>query len=171
MSKKSLIPPGEISFTFMFPQGIIISVTVSLGWPYARSIESIFRQMPWRNLQKIVLTGDFCINSFVIRWIVRICDVVDRFFRKLFWFFLRIFSISGLIQLRSRTLKPFCRFRSKSYVSAVLGNFDVTFLENGWMLFFSISQLYFVCLRRCTIEVTRFMFLGVIRRGRQFFCF
>ena len=39
-----------------------------------------------------------------IRWIVRICDVEDRFLQKPFWIFLRIFSISGSIQLSSRVL-------------------------------------------------------------------
>ena len=37
-----------------------------------------------------------------IQRIVRICDVVDQFLRKPFWFFSRIFSISDTIWLSSR---------------------------------------------------------------------
>ena len=40
----------------------------------------------------------------MIRRIVRICEVVDRFLRKLLWFFQRIFTILDLIRLRSRAL-------------------------------------------------------------------
>ena len=38
-------------------------------------------------------TSKFLAHFFsMIRLITRICDVVDRFLRKPFWFFLRIFS-------------------------------------------------------------------------------
>ena len=36
--------------------------------------------------------------------IVKICDVVDLFLRKPFWFFLSLLSILGSMQLRSRVL-------------------------------------------------------------------
>ena len=62
-------------------------------------------QMPWRNLQMRVLhQGFFAQTPSMIQWIVRIFDVVDCFLWKPFWFFLRIFSISGLLWLRSRAL-------------------------------------------------------------------
>ena len=38
------------------------------------------------------------------RRIVKICDVVDLFLRKPFWFFLSIFSILGSMRLRRRAL-------------------------------------------------------------------
>ena len=38
-----------------------------------------------------------------ILWIVNICEVVDLFLRKPFWFFLRILSILGSMRFQSRT--------------------------------------------------------------------
>ena len=43
----------------------------------------------------------FLAGTSMIQWITRICDVEDWFLWKSFWFFLWIFSISGLIRLRS----------------------------------------------------------------------
>ena len=48
---------------------------------------------------------------------------MDQFLQKPFWFFLRIFSISGSLQLSSRV-----NLRSKSYTLVVFGNSKVTFL-------------------------------------------
>ena len=39
-----------------------------------------------------------------IRRILKICDVVDLFLRKPFWFFLSMFSFLGSLRLRSRAL-------------------------------------------------------------------
>ena len=39
-----------------------------------------------------------------ILWIVNICEVVDLFLRKPFWFFLRMLSILGSMQFCSRAL-------------------------------------------------------------------
>ena len=46
----------------------------------------------------------------MIRRVARICDDVDRFLWKAFLFFLRMFSISGKIWLRSKTLKTLAAF-------------------------------------------------------------
>ena len=51
-----------------------------------------------------VASSSFARTPSKIQQIVRICDVVDRFLRKPFWFFLRIFSISGSVRLSSRAL-------------------------------------------------------------------
>ena len=48
----------------------------------------------------IVPSWFFARTLFRIRRIVKISDVVDRFLRKLFWFFQNIFSILGSTQLR-----------------------------------------------------------------------
>ena len=42
MSKKSVPPSGERTFTFVFLYRIIMAATVSLGRPWARSIYFIF---------------------------------------------------------------------------------------------------------------------------------
>ena len=39
-----------------------------------------------------------------ILWIVNICEVVDLFLRKPFWFFLSMLLILGSMQFRSRAL-------------------------------------------------------------------
>ena len=86
-----------------------MAATVSLGRPQASSICSIFPLcMESKALEKstnnIVASSFFaCIPSRIQR-IVKICDVVDRFLRKPFWFFLSIFSILGSMWLHSRAL-------------------------------------------------------------------
>ena len=61
---------------------------------------------------------------FFLFWrIVKICDVVDRFLRKPFCFFLRIFSIWGSIRLSKRALKILV-----GYSLVVFGNSEVIFL-------------------------------------------
>ena len=39
-----------------------------------------------------------------IQQIVKICDVVDLFLRKSFWFFLSMISVSDFLRLRNRAL-------------------------------------------------------------------
>ena len=71
------------------------------------------------------------------RRIVRICEVVERFLWKQFWFYLRILSTSVLIRLSS--------YRSKSHASVVLCDSEVTFFwEKGGCCLLSISLLYFL---------------------------
>ena len=48
--------------------------------------------------------GFFVRTCSRIRWIVKICDVVDLFLRNPFWFFLSMFSILRSMGLRSRAL-------------------------------------------------------------------
>ena len=56
-------------------------------------------------LEKEYRVEGFARTPSKIRRIVRIYDVMNRFLRKPFWFFLRIFSIFGSMQLSSRALK------------------------------------------------------------------
>ena len=44
-----------------------------------------------------------------ILWMVNICEVVDLFLWKTFWFFLRMLSILGSMQFRSRALNKVSR--------------------------------------------------------------
>ena len=39
-----------------------------------------------------------------ILWIVNICEVVDLYLQKPFWFFLRMLSVLGFMQFHSRAL-------------------------------------------------------------------
>ena len=59
----------------------------------------VWSQMPWRSLQITVLLCYCCFFFFCtpskIRWIVKICGVVDRFLRKPFWFFVSILFSFG----------------------------------------------------------------------------
>ena len=50
--------------------------------------------------------------------IVNICEVVDLFLRKTFWFFLRMISILGSMRLRCRALYILA---AMCYTSVVLG--------------------------------------------------
>ena len=54
-----------------------------------------------------VTSRSFARISSMIRRIIRLSKFVDRFLQKPFGFFPRIFSISGLIRLRSRALETF----------------------------------------------------------------
>ena len=79
---------------------MIIAVTVSLGRPCTKSNYFIFPLCMESNAlekstNKCVTSKFFALTLSMIRRIVRIFDVVDWFLQKLFWFFLRIFSICG----------------------------------------------------------------------------
>ena len=71
-------------------------LTVSLGRPYASRIYSIFALcMELNTLEKStnnnVASRFIAHTTLMIRQIVRICEVVDWFLQKPFWFFIRIF--------------------------------------------------------------------------------
>ena len=109
VSMKLVSPSDEWTIVFIFLWSVIIAVTVSLGRSFASSNCSIFtlymESNTWeKSTNNKVASRFFAHTSSVIWWIVWICQVMDLFLQKLFWFFLRIFSISGLIWLRSRIL-------------------------------------------------------------------
>ena len=54
-----------------------------------------------------VVSRFFASIHLMIRQNARICDVVDRFLQNVFWFFLRTFSVSERIPLRSKEVKTF----------------------------------------------------------------
>ena len=88
---------------------LCIAVTVSLWRPYAYSICSMFPLCMESNASEKstnnVASRFFTCTPSIIWLMARICDVVNWFLQKLFWFFQRIFSISGLIWWRSRALQ------------------------------------------------------------------
>ena len=97
MSKKSLSLSGEQTIAFVFLSYIISATTVSLGWLYASSIYFIFPLcMESNSLEKFtnisLVTNFFARNPSMAELIIGICEVVDQFFLKPF-FFLRISSI------------------------------------------------------------------------------
>ena len=88
LSKKSVSPFGECFFFIEHHYGC----------------DSFFRETI--NLQiRVSPQGFFFARIPKIRRIVGICDIVNRFLRKLFWFFLRSFSISDSMWLSSRGLE------------------------------------------------------------------
>ena len=109
MSKYSVSPSGERTFTLVFLYRIVIAATVSFGRPYASRICSIFPLcMESKALVKSTNSNVACrffarMPSRILR-MVSICEVVDLFLRKPFWFFLRMLSILGSMQFHSRAL-------------------------------------------------------------------
>ena len=71
---------------------------------FAPSFFCVWSQRPWQSQQIILLPVDFFPCTPRIQRIVKICDAVDLFLRKPFWFFLSIFSILGSMQFHSRAL-------------------------------------------------------------------
>ena len=57
-----------------------------------------------KSTNNIVTRRYFASTPFRILLIVNICEVVNLFLRKPFWFFQRMLSILGSIRLRSRAL-------------------------------------------------------------------
>ena len=86
-----------------------MAATVSFGIRYASRIYSIFSlcmesKAFVKSTNNIVAFRFFaCTPSRILR-IVNICEVVDLFLWKPFWFFLRMLSILGSLRLRSRAL-------------------------------------------------------------------
>ena len=133
MSKKPVSSSDERTFTFVFPQSIIIAVKFSLWWPYARSIFSIFCPCMVSNVWKKSM------NNSVASWLFAMYYVRDSKDSQNMWccglicvetvlFFLWIFLILGLIQLRCRAIIYVSSNCSKSYTPVVLSYSKVTFL-------------------------------------------
>ena len=93
-----LSPYGERTFTFVFLYSIIMAATVSFGSPWANNICSIFplcieSKASEKSTNNIVASRFFSPTPSRFRRIVKICDDLDRFLRKPFWFILSIFSL------------------------------------------------------------------------------
>ena len=86
-----------------------MAATVSFGIPYVSRICSIFplcmeSKAFVKSTNNIVACRFFaCMPSRILQ-IVNICEVIDLFLWKPFWFFLRMLSILGSRRLRSRAL-------------------------------------------------------------------
>ena len=94
---------------------------------FAPSSLCVKNQMLWRYPRTRMLPRGFLLvlllwfdgwSESVMQWII--------FFWKPFWFFLRIFSISGSMQLRSRPLETLAVIEVSATV--VLNNYEITFL-------------------------------------------
>ena len=86
-----------------------MAATVSFGRPKARRICSIFplwmeSKALVKSTNNIVASRFFESKPSRIRRIVKICEVIDLFLRKPFWFFQSILSIFGSMRLCSRAL-------------------------------------------------------------------
>ena len=108
-SSYNVSPSREHTFTLVFLWRIIMAATVSFGRRYASRICSIFP--PWMESKAFVkLTNNIVACRFFARTpsrilrVVNICEVVDRFLREPFLFFLKMLSILGSIWLRIRAL-------------------------------------------------------------------
>ena len=82
---------------------------ISFSRPWASRICSIFplwmeSKALVKSTNNIVACRLFARTRSRIRRIVKICDVVNVFLRKPFWFFLSMLSILGSMRLRSRSL-------------------------------------------------------------------
>ena len=123
ISKKSVSPSAERTMTFML---------TSL-WPWhflwGDHTPEVFGEIYEQECHLDV----FARAPSMIQQIVRICDVVNQFLQKPFWFFQRIYSISGSMH------------GCKSYDSVVLGGSEVTFLGKGEDAAF-FPSLYYVLL-------------------------
>ena len=135
---------------------------------FASSFLCVWNQMPWINLQTIVLPPVFFANSpSIIRRIIRMFDVLDRFLRKSFWFFQRIFLTSSRIRL----------WTSKDYTFVIRSDSKVAFLrEKEVQIFIHFSITFFNTEFRIFVEVCRQIFFSsilqeVFRWGLQFSAF
>ena len=86
-----------------------MAATVSFGRPYASRICSIFllcmeSKAFVKSTNNIVACRFFACTPSRILQRVNICEVVDLFLQKPFWFFLRMLSILGSMRLRSKAL-------------------------------------------------------------------
>ena len=78
-----------------------------------------------------------------IRRIIKICDVVDRFLRKLFWFFLSIFSILGSMRLHRRALHILAAMDVRVIPRQFLTTPRSSFLGKGRMYLFVHLSIVF----------------------------
>ena len=65
----------------------------------------------------------------MIKWVIRISDVLDRFLGKTNLILSKNFLNFWFDAIKKKSIIKLCRYRSKGYTSVVLGDFDVIFLE------------------------------------------
>ena len=146
--RSSLSRSGKRTFTFEYLFSIIMAATVSLGRPQASNICSIFPLcMELKALAKstnnIVAPRFFARTTSRIRRIVKICDVVDLFLRKPFWFFLSMFSMMVSMRLRSRALYILAAMEIRVITRQFLDNPRSPFLGKGRMHPFVLLSIVF----------------------------
>ena len=125
-----------------------MAATVSLSRLLASNICSIFpRCMESKALakskNKIVASRFFARTPSRIRRIVKICDVMDLFLQKPFWFFLSIFSILGSMPLRWRAMYILATMDIRVIPRWFLANLRSPFLGKGRMYPFVHQSIVF----------------------------
>ena len=112
---------------------------------FAPSSLCVCSQMPWRSLQIIVPVQGFFAWAHKIWRIVKISDLVDWFLRKTFWFFQRIFSISGFMRLSSGALYIWAVMEERVILRQFLAIPRSPFLGKGRMHpFFHLSIVFWL---------------------------
>ena len=100
----------------------------------------LWNQKSWRNIQTIVLPRYFFSTKLIIWRIIRICDIVDRFSRKLSWFFPKNFLDFSSNAIKKGIINQSC----KSYASVAFNDSYVTFWgKRANTAFRSISSIIF----------------------------
>ena len=145
MSKKSVSPSRELLSCF-YIESLWLRQFL-WGDVFAPSFLCVWSQMPWISLQIIVSLRFFAwIPSHIWR-IVKICDVVEPF-----WFFLRIFSLSGSMQLSGRALYILAAMDVRVIPRQFLAIPRSLFLGKERCSPLSICLLCSGYVRRCSIE-------------------
>ena len=182
--QRSLSPSGKWTFTWVFFKIFFYRESLwlwqfLLGRPLAISICSIFPLCMESNTlenstNKSVASRFFTQTLSKIQRNVRICDVVDWFLWKSFWFFQRIFSISGSMWSSIN----FSHNGGKGYISVVLGNSKVTFLGKKEDAAFCPSVYCVMVIQGVAVfeAVCHWISLSsillvVFHQDRQLFCF
>ena len=138
-----------------------MAVTISLGSPYVGGIYSIF--LLWmesnaleKSKNKSVTSRLFVRTPSMIRWISRMCDVVDLFFSKAILILSKNFFSNNFLNfwfdaVELLSILKLCSYGIKAYNPVVLGNFEFTVLEERenvafWPSLYCILVIYCVAL-------------------------
>ena len=97
-----------------------------------------------KSTNNIVASRFFAHTLSRIRWIVKLCDVVDLFLWKLFWFFLSMFSILDSKWLHSRALYILAATGCKGYTLVVLGWSEVALGKRRMHPFVHLSIVFWL---------------------------
>ena len=105
-----------------------------------------------KSINNIVTARFFARTLSRIQRIVKICDVVDLFLWKPFWFFLSMFSILGCMRLRSRALYILAAMDVRVIPQKFMANPRLPCLVKGGCILLSICRLYFDYIRHYSVR-------------------
>ena len=98
---------------------------------FTPSFLCVWNKIHGRNLQTRVATRYFALTPSMIRRIVIIWEVVNRFFPKPFWFYHWIFFNSRSDATAEQSIINISSYSNKNYASIVLKDSEVTFHREG----------------------------------------